>query len=162
MSKPTELNDVVMGPPLVYRRRIAWADTDAARIAYTANFPDWGLCALDVWFREVYGVDWVVMNRDHQVGTPFVHVSMDISSSLMPGDVLEVMVLVEKLGTSSLTFRTVGSRSDGVPVFEGRYVCVHSTNDGTRMRSLPWPEERRQIIQRYVDACAALSGAVAG
>lgn len=153
MSRPTELNDVLAGPPLVYRRRISWADTDAARIAYTANFPDWGLCALDVWFREVYGVDWVVMNRDHRVGTPFVHVSMDISSSLWPGDVLEVTVLVEKLGSSSLTFRTVGRRSDGMDVFEGRYVCVHSTNDETGMRSLPWPEERRRRVENYMAAC---------
>lgn len=150
MSKPIELNDVVSRAPLVFRRRIGWADTDAARIAYTVRFFEFAMAGIEAWFREVWGMDWFTMHLERSEGSPFVHVEMDIAAPLVPGDILDTTVRVEKLGTASIGFHVQGRRQDDTLCFTARFVCVTVTMDP--MRSAAIPADKRRIIEAYMAA----------
>ncbi len=109
--------------PYVHAVQIRFGDTDAAQIAYTGRFPQLALDAIDGWFRERLDTDWYRLNVDEQIGTPFVHLSVDMRSPLTPRDVLETTVLVAKAGNASLEFSVAG-RVGARLSFEGRFVCV--------------------------------------
>lgn len=152
MSKPTELLDeVVGGAPLIYRRRIAWSDTDAARIAYTVRFFEFGMAAVESWFRDVWGRHWYRMHVDQDIGTPFVHLDMDIHAPLIPEDIVQVRVYVARLGRSSLTFDLRGTKRDDTACFTARYVCTLVQMDPIRPMEIP--PDKRALIEAYMAAC---------
>jgi YbgC/YbaW family acyl-CoA thioester hydrolase len=145
--------DTVVGPPLVYRRRIGWADTDAARIVYTVRFFDYGMAAVEAWFREIWGMHWYRMHVELDMGAPCVHVDMDMQAPLVPDDILAVTVLVEKIGRASLTFQLEGVKQDGIRCFTARY--VHSLVRMSPMRAAEIPAEKRALVEDYMRRCNA-------
>lgn len=119
--------------PFVHRRRPRWSETDAARIVYTVAFPEYGMEAIEAWFRDRVGAGFYEMNLDWNVGTPFVHLSCDFRAPATPRDELLIEVRPERIGETSLAFRVLGRRAaDGATVFEGRYVCVCVRADALR------------------------------
>lgn len=112
MSKPTDAVATAAGAaaidypaPYVYRRRVRWGDSDAARIAYTVRFFDYAMEAIEGWFDDVLGSDWYISNTQHGLGSPFVHVEMDIQAPLRPREMVNVKVLVADTGRSTIRFR---------------------------------------------------------
>jgi len=142
---------VVTDVPLVYRRRIAWSDTDAARIVYTVRFFEFGMAAVEAWFRKIWGKHWYRMHVEQDVGTPFVHIDMDMRAPLVPDDIVDVRVLVERVGRSSLTFAVDGRRHDGADCFVARYTC--SLVQMNPIRSMPIPADKRRLIDAYIAGC---------
>lgn len=132
----------------MHHRRIAWWDTDAARIAYTARFPQFCMEAIEAWFIERLGTDWYALNESGR-GTPFVHLSIDFRSPLTPRDALATTVALARAGGSSLEFRVTGRAREGRLVFEGRFVCVFvATRGDTGHRPIPIPDEFRAAVDR--------------
>lgn len=131
--------------PYRHRYQIAFSDTDAARIAFTGRFSEWCLAAIESWMRDRLATDWFRLNVDDGIGTPFVHLSMDMASPLTPRDLLVVTVRVARAGRSSLEFHLEG-RTDAEDrlAFAGRYVCVFI--DTTSGKSIPIPERFRAAI----------------
>ncbi|HYW92921.1 MAG TPA: thioesterase family protein [Gammaproteobacteria bacterium] len=159
MSKPIELNDVDPGPPLVYKRRIGWNDSDTARIANTARFIDFAMTAVESWYRHVWGRDWHAMHLDLDMGSPCVHAEIDFQSPLEPGDLLGITVRVERMRESSLTFALDGRRHDGTPCFRARYVTTLVAMQ-PRMHAVPIPPSQRARIETYMAGCS--TGETAG
>ncbi len=145
MSKPTDskpLSDLY-----VHKRIINWGDTDAAQIVYTTRYTDFSLEAIEGWLRAVLGFDWYELNINRHMGTPFVHIDMDLKAMLTPQHTLYITVYVENIGRSSITFRLSGHRDDGVECYAGRFVCVVVTRDGEK--PIPIPEDMRKCIEEY-------------
>ena len=138
--------------PYVQKRKPKWCETDGAQIVYTVRFVDYAMDAIEGWFRDVLKVDWFRMNTELDMGTPFVKIDMDIQSPLTPHHELEVRVLVERMGRSSLTFNVVGKRDDDRVSFESRFIC--SMVRKSTMRSISIPQELRQTIDDYISDCA--------
>jgi acyl-CoA thioesterase FadM len=139
--------------PYVHTAQIRFSDTDAAQIAYTGRFPDFAMDAIDGWFRDRLNTDWFRLNVDERIGTPFVHLSMDMTSPLSPRDVLNTTVLVAKAGNASLEFKVIGRAGDRVS-FEGRFVCVFI--DATTGRPIPIPDRYRGKVTEEALLAAAL------
>ena len=123
--------------PFVHRRRIQWADTDAANIVYTGRFPNFALDAIDAWFVARLDTDWYRLHNDHGGGTPFVHMSMDFRSPLTPRDELSTSVLLTEVGRSTLHFRIIGRTGDRRVAFEGRFVCAFVDRAPSRSTAIP-------------------------
>lgn len=137
----------------VHRRRIAWWDTDAANIAYTGRFPQFGMEAIDGWFIDRLGTDWYRLHNDLGGGSPFVHLSMDMRSPLTPRDELLTTVRLAKAGRSSLEFRVEGRvAADGRLSFEGRFVCVFI--DSATQKPTRIPAQFRDAVAREVALAA--------
>ncbi|MBW8268017.1 acyl-CoA thioesterase [Caldovatus aquaticus] len=138
--------------PFVHLRRISWAETDAARIAYTPRFLDFAVEAIEAWWRDRVGTDWYEMTVDRGIGTPFVHVALDFRSPVTPRDTLATTVLLVRLGGSSLRFAVAGRVGERL-VYEGTLVCAFV--DAAALRPVRAPEEFRAALEREV-ALAAL------
>ena len=103
--------------------QVRWADCDPAKIAFTGNIPGFALEAIDAWWEHVLGEDWFRLNVDQNVGTPFVHMSLDFRAPVTPRHILKCKVEPLRLGESSIRFRVVGYQQDTL-CFEGEFVEV--------------------------------------
>jgi acyl-CoA thioesterase FadM len=73
---------------------------------------------------------------------PRVHVEMDYRFPLRFWDQVEVMVAVDELGRSSITYR-FEVRRDGEVAVEGRIMAVHIDEAG---RATPFSVEHRRLL----------------
>ena len=65
--------------------RVIGGDCDPAKIAYTARIPEWALESIDGWWEKHLGdAGWFHLNVDRNLGTPFVHMSIDFSAPITP------------------------------------------------------------------------------
>ena len=147
-------------PPFVHRLVPAWGDADPARMIYTARFPDYALRAIDAWMLAKVGADFYRMNEDWGIGTPFVHLQCDFRSPATPRDALLIAVRVEKVGTSSLTFKiSCAIEADGRLCFEGRFVCVcveARAQSKAGARPMPLDQRIRAAAERDLETTGGL------
>jgi acyl-CoA thioesterase FadM len=130
--------------PFTHHRRITFADTDAANIAYTGRFPNFALDAIDAWFVDRLHTDWYRLNNDHGLGTPFVHLDMDFASPLTPRDELATIVRLTKAGRSALTFTVTGRVGERI-AFTGTFVCVFVARATGKSCDIPEPFRARVL-----------------
>lgn len=149
------MNDQKGAPPspaFVHEIRVAWGDCDPARIAYTGRIPNWALDAINAWWEHHLGGGWYQLELDRNIGTPFVHMSLDFRSPITPRHRLMCEAGPVRLGTTSIEFRVVG-RQDGILCFEGRFVCVFTIAD--KFRTQPAPPEIRAIVEPLLPKASA-------
>ncbi|MEP0943330.1 MAG: thioesterase family protein [Rhizobiaceae bacterium] len=120
----------------IHTIRVGWADCDPARIAYTGRIPYFALEAIDVWWENTIGLDWYRLNVDKDIGTPFVHLSIDFRKPVTPRHPLQCTVRLIRLGESSVRFAVAG-RQDGDVCFEGQFVEVFVNAEAHVKRGIP-------------------------
>lgn len=128
---------------------VGWADCDPALIAYTGRIPYFALDAIDHWWKQATGDNWFELNIDRNVGTPFVHMSLDFRSPITPRHKLICDVSLIKIGNVSVRFKVVG-KQDGVLCFEGEFVNVIVVAD-TMKPQRPPPEILKKIEKLLVE-----------
>lgn len=135
-------------PDFEHEIRVTWGDCDPAKIAYTGRLPEFALAAINAWWEHHLGGDgWFQMELDRNVGTPFVHMSLDFLSPVTPRHRLMCQVQLVRLGATSVEFK-VTARQDGTVCFIGKFVCVFTVADEFR-KSAP-PQDILQVIQPLV------------
>lgn len=127
--------------------RVRWADCDPARIAYTGRIPNFALEAIDEWWRVQIGMDWFQGNVERNVGTPFVHLSIDFKHPVTPRHPLVCEVRLLRVGESSVRFSVRGLQ-DGILCFEGEFVEVFVQADAHR--KITAPEDIRRKLEALV------------
>lgn len=137
--------------PYTYQRKVQWGEADPARIAYTARFFDYALEAIDSWTEDCFGYNWFTMNTELGMGSPMVHVELDFSGVLVPGDVVTISVRVHNMSRSTITFDVEGIRADGSPSFTGRLVSCMI--DPEKRKSIEIPADFRSKVSDYMAAC---------
>lgn len=128
----------------VHTIRVRFADCDPARIAYTGRLPEFALEAIDAWWAWATGFDWYQMNIDQNMGTPFVHMSLDFRAPVTPRHPLECHVRLIHLGESSVRFRVQGWQK-GELCFEGQFVEVFVA--AAEHRKIPAPPHVRAKLE---------------
>ncbi|NKB53417.1 MAG: acyl-CoA thioesterase [Rhizobiaceae bacterium] len=122
---------------------VRWSDCDPARIAYTGRIPNFALEAIDAWWEHTIGLDWYRLNVDEDIGTPFVHLSMDFRKTITPRHKLMCFVKLINLGNSSVRFSVVG-KQDNQLCFEGEF--VEAFVDAAILQKRGIPDKFRQIL----------------
>jgi len=131
--------------PFLHEIRVTWGDCDPAKIAYTARLPWFALDAINAWWEAHLGGDgWFQMELDRNLGTPFVHMSLDFRAPVTPRHRLICEVWQYRLGNASITFR-VNGRQDGVLCFEGTFTSVFTIAD--QFKSQPAPPDIRKMVE---------------
>lgn len=119
----TQDSTVVVPDEFIHSIRVRWSDCDPALIAFTGRIPYFSLEAIESWWEAQLANDWYEFNIDHDIGMPFVHMSVDFRAPVTPRHVLDCSVSLIRLGGSSVRFRVQG-RQQGVVCFEGEFVEV--------------------------------------
>lgn len=134
--------------PFVHEVNVTWGDCDPARIAYTGRLPVFALEAINAWWEAHFDGDgWFQLEIDHNVGTPFVNLSMDFRSPVTPRHPLMCETYPTRLGDKSITFG-VKARQDEVLCFEGSFTCVFTIADQFKSQSAP--DRLRAVIEPLV------------
>lgn len=130
-----------------YERPVRFAEVDAARIVFFARYLDYCHDGLEALFAELPGgYAHLTMVRD--VGVPSVHLEVDYRAPLRFGDVALLDITVERIGTTSVTFRhDITRKSDGVPVATVRQVVV--TARISAIEAVTVPDDVRALLARY-------------
>lgn len=137
--------------PYLHEIRVAWGDCDPAKIAYTARIPWWALDAINAWWEHHLGGGWYQMDLDRNLGTPFVHMSLDFRSPITPRHRLICAVAPTRLGETSISFRVNGSQN-GILCFEGAFVCVFTIADV--FKTQPAPADIRALVEPLLEPTA--------
>jgi len=127
----------------LYQRRVAFADTDAAGRVHFARL----LCYVEE-AEHTLLADLkipVMGDADAAGGWPRVHVECDYFSPLGPGDDVEVILIPDKVGVSSVNW-SFNVLCDGQDVAKGmvKSVRVGGTGKPTEI-SDEWREKLKQV-----------------
>jgi 4-hydroxybenzoyl-CoA thioesterase len=130
---------------------VRFCDLDPAGIAYYPNLVNFLHVAFEDFFAGHVGRPYPDVFREG-IGFPTVKVEMEYLSPVHYGDRVEVSVMVEKVGRSSVAFRYEGAVA-GKPVFRARNTAV--VVDMRTFKPMPVPDHLRE---RFL--AAAVDGAV--
>ena len=130
-----------------HEMRVSWGDCDPARIVYTGKLPAFALEGINAWWEAHLGVDWYRMELDRNVGTPFVHLSLDFCAPVTPRHRLILHVWPHRLGTTSIDFRVDGEQDETL-CFSGFFTSVFIVADA--FRKSPPPVEIRDLVAQHL------------
>ena len=127
---------------------VRFGDLDAAGIAYYPNLVNFLHEAFEDFFTGHVGKPYPDVFREG-VGFPTVKVEMDFLSPVHYGDHVDVLVVPEKIGRTSVRFRYEGS-VNGRPVFKAFNTQV--VVDMRTFRPTPVPQWLRDSFEKAMDA----------
>ena len=139
--------------------KVRWADCDPAKIVYTGRIPYFALEAIDAWWEHHFDADWFAMNADRNIGTPFVHLSLDFRAPVTPRHMLDCEVRLIRVGESSVRF-SVRGRQNGTLCFECEFVEVF-VNAGEHQRKISVPDTMRAKLEALREATAGGQAGIA-
>ena len=127
-------------------RRVEFADTDMAGIVHFANFFRY-MEAAEVEFLRSRGVSVAMSWEGDRIGFPRVAASCDYLVPVTFGDVMDVAVSIERLGTKSVTYGFEFTK-DGQVIARGQVssVCCRILDDH-KMESMTIPASFRARIE---------------
>lgn len=135
--------------PFTTRRRVEFRDTDAAGIVHFSAFFFW-MESVEHEMLRAAGVAVVDRGADGvDASWPRVSVSCDYLAAARFGDEVDVSVVVEAIGRSSVTYGFIFSRS-GTEIARGRVVAVRCLmRPGTKPEAVAIPADIVARLERY-------------
>lgn len=133
-------------------RRVEFCETDMAGIVHFSNFYRWMEQAEHEFFRSLRLKIVYPQSSETIIGWPRVSASCRFESPAKYEDIIDVRLIVERIGVKSLTFK-VFFTNNGRPVANGsmKTVCciVESTDESKGLRSLEIPPEYLAQLEEY-------------
>jgi YbgC/YbaW family acyl-CoA thioester hydrolase len=135
-------------PAHIVRVPVRFGDCDPAGIAYFPSILHLLHGAFEVFWEEGVGIPYPVLMGQRRRGFPTARLETDFREPLRYGDLLEVALTVEHVGTTSAIFlyRVARVSGGGVAVTSRAVtVCV----DMDTLRPVPVPDDVRSALKRF-------------
>ena len=107
------------------RRAVRFEEVDAAGIVFFARYLGYCHEGMEDFFAELPG-GYAGLIMGEGVGFPAVHTKCDYLGPLRYGDVFYIETSIDRVGTTSCTFRYRLVKEDGARVADAEHVCVHA------------------------------------
>jgi 4-hydroxybenzoyl-CoA thioesterase len=130
----------------VSRQRVRFGDEDHAQIVYYPRFFHFFHTAFEDFFGD-QGFPYRDCLTVDRVGWPAVHAEIDFEKPARFGDVLDIEVVVGRIGSKSATFEYVARRDETV-VCRGRIVVACMSMD--TYEGCPIPDKYRALFERHL------------
>lgn len=139
----------------------AWATTvpvrfrhcDPAGIVFTPRYFEMLTEAVELFFADRLGFDYYALIGERRLGLGYAHASCEFLRPSRMGEVLEVAVLLSRVGRASYAM-TLPVFKDGAEAVRGRLVTVTTSLD--TLRPCPIPDDLRGALARYAEACGTV------
>ena len=131
---------------------IRFSHCDAAGIVYFPHYFDMFNGVIEDWYKAELNHDYATLVMGSRFGFPFVHIECDFKVPSMMGEVIDLTLLVERIGRSSLSIAIICHR-DGLLRLRARMVTVVMSLE-TR-KPVPMPQSLRDAIETYQRKTAA-------
>jgi 4-hydroxybenzoyl-CoA thioesterase len=125
---------------------IRFSHCDPAGIVYFPHYFNMFNGLIEDWYTEELGYNYAEIIMGSQFGFPFVHIECDFKVPSRMGDVIDLTLLVERVGRSSLAIAIVCHR-DGVERLRARMVTAMMSI--TTRKPEPLPQPLREAIGGY-------------
>ena len=129
--------------------KIRFDDVDGAGIVYYPQF--FHLChkAFEDFFDDAASVSYPQLINDFHRGFPTVAISSEFTAPLRYGDIALVQLAIERIGTSSATFRyEIRRKQDSRLCFTAQITKVLMDLDSNTV--LPIPEDMRALLENIL------------
>jgi 4-hydroxybenzoyl-CoA thioesterase len=136
-------------PPVgTFTRSVAirFSHCDPAGIVYFPHYFNMFNGLIEDWYTEELGHKYAELIMGSQYGFPFVHIECDFKIPSRMGDVIDLSLLVERIGRSSLGIAIVCHR-DGFERLRARMVTAMMSLETRKPVALPPP--LRDAIEAY-------------
>lgn len=124
---------------------LRFAHCDPAGIAYYPRYFELCDAAIEDWTAEVLGVSRREMHLERRLGLPTVDLKASFTAPSRLGDMLDIIVAVERVGRSSVDL-ALAIYCKGETRFAVGYTQVLTNLDESR--AVPWPPEMLQQLDR--------------
>ncbi len=132
-----------------FRRRVEFAETDAAGIVHFASLMIYMEQAEHAFLRSL-GLSVFPKRGEEFTGTwPRVQASCEFFAPARFEDELTVLLEIDRIGGSSVTYRMELERS-GEAIAKGTMTSVHCLHEGDRLVPHPIPEEIRRRLKPFL------------
>jgi YbgC/YbaW family acyl-CoA thioester hydrolase len=125
---------------------VRFSHCDAAGIVYFPHYFDMFNGLIEDWYTHELGHDYAELIMGSRLGFPFVHIECDFKIPSRMGEVIEMTLLVERIGRSSLGIAIVCHR-DGLERLRARMVTAMMSLESRQPVALPQP--LRDAIETY-------------
>ena len=125
---------------------IRFSHCDPAGIVYFPHYFNMFNGLIEDWYTEELGYNYAEIIMGSQFGFPFVRIECDFKVPSRMGDVIDLTLLVEHVGRSSLGIAIVCHR-DGVERLRARMVTAMMSI--TTRKPEPLPQPLREAIEDY-------------
>jgi 4-hydroxybenzoyl-CoA thioesterase len=133
---------------------IRFSHTDPAGIVYFPNYFDMCNAVMEDFLTAAIGIDNAVLLMRDRIGTPIVHAECDFKVPSRFGEKLNLSLLVERVGRSSLAYRIVGHVEGEIRLTARIVTAMISLDTG---RAVPIPDALRERFEAYHSKCGAAS-----
>lgn len=133
--------------------QIRFSHCDPAGIVYFPHYFNMFNGLIEDWYTEELRVNYAELILHDQHGFPFVHVETDFKIPSRMGDVLDLTLLIEKIGRSSLGLLIVGHHQ-GAERLRARTVTAMMSL--TSRRSVEMPAYVREAFEAYARKTAGV------
>ena len=143
------MNEVGFAPPQGAFTRsvpVRFSHCDAAGIVYFPHYFDMFNGLIEDWYKYELGHDYAGLIMDGRYAFPFVRIECDFKIPSRMGEVIDLTLLVERIGRSSLGIGIVCHR-DGCERLRAHMVTAMISLE-TR-KPVPMPAALREAIEAY-------------
>jgi 4-hydroxybenzoyl-CoA thioesterase len=126
--------------------QIRFSHCDPAGIVYFPHYFNMFNGLIEDWYTEELKVDYADLILHDQHGFPFVHVETDFKIPSRMGETIDLTLLIEKIGRSSLTLLIVGHH-EGIERLRARTVTAMMSL--STKQSVELPATLRAAFEAY-------------
>ena len=138
---------------------IRFSHCDPAGIVYFPHYFDMFNGLIEDWYTEQLGVNYAKLILDDRHGFPFVHIETDFKLPSRMGEQLNLTLLLERVGRSSLSVIIVGHLA-GVERLRARLTTAMTSLD--TQRSVELPNTLRDRFEAYQNLTGGLGSGHSG
>lgn len=133
-------------------RLIRFSHCDPAGIVFFPQYLVMTNTLVEDWFDEALKVSYAGLLGPRRIGLPIVRLEVDFTAPSRMGDVVQLGLSVERLGSRSLTlnFGCRGGEGGNEARFNARQVLVCTSLDSHR--TVDMPTDMRTALQQFVEA----------
>ena len=147
--EPLRLSELPNG---VWRSRIPvrFGSCDPAGIVYTPEYLNLFNGVIEDWYGEALGISYHDLVGKRRTGLGYAHVSADFATPSSMGDVLDVVVIVRRVGRTSLTLTVHAFKGD---IERVRATFVTVTTSLVDHKAIALPDDLRGALNTYQSRC---------
>lgn len=132
------------------RRKIRFGQSDPAGIVFFPEFFRMFNDLFEDWVRLALAIDFAAQFRDHARMFPLVHVEADFKESRGMGQTIDLTLVLDRLGDSSIRY-TIYGHDGGREILRAACVtCLASKETG---RKVSLPDDMRGKMEGYLALC---------
>lgn len=134
------------------RREIRFSDSDPAGIVFYAAFFRMFNDLFEDWLIKCLGINFARQFDVEQRMFPLVHVEVDFKEARKMGEIMDLSLVLTRLGRSSIAYDIVG-HDNGLEILRGSFVTVVASKK--TMGTIDIPTDIRAVMEDYLRKCAA-------